>query len=89
MSNLLGFRDKMNMYDKDSLKICARDLYIGKTSQLRKADLIEKIAENFLAKESLYNRLAILDSASLLLLEKAHGKVIGVTSDEPVFDISC
>jgi len=56
MSNLLEFRDKMDMYDKKSLKIFARDLYIGKTSQLKKADLIEKIAENFLSKESLFNR---------------------------------
>ena len=36
MSNLLGFRDKMDIYDKESLKTFARDLYIGKTSQLRK-----------------------------------------------------
>ena len=54
MSNLLEFRDKMDMYDKESLKIFARDLYIGKTSQLKKADLIEKIAESFLSKESLF-----------------------------------
>ena len=89
MSNLLEFRDKMDMYDKESLKIFARDLYIGKTSQLKKADLIEKIAENFLSKESLFNRLAILDEASLLLLEKAYGKVIEVKPDEPVFDMAC
>ena len=75
MSNLLEFRDKMDMYDKESLKIFARELYIGKTSPLKKADLIEKIAENFLSKESLFNRLAILDEASLLLLEKAYGNL--------------
>ena len=51
MPGRISFREKMNMYDKESLKAYAGDLWLSKVSQLRKADLIEKIAETFLNPE--------------------------------------
>ena len=53
MQKSVTFREKMNVYDKESLKAFAGDLYLRKVSHLRKAELIERIAEEVLNPEKL------------------------------------
>ena len=85
----ISFREKMNMYDKESLKAFAGDLWLRKVSQLRKADLIEKIAETFLDPEKLFYRLAILDDESFDLLRSGSKEPLIISTDDKLFDIAC
>ena len=89
MPGSISFRDKMNMYDKESLKAFAGDLWLRKVSQLRKDDLIEKIAENFLNPEKMFYRLAILDDESFDLLRAGSREPLRITTDDKLFDTAC
>ena len=66
----LTFRQRMAEYDKESLKVMAGNLGIRKISKLRKAELIELIAERFLDPEVLFQRAAILSDKEMALIEK-------------------
>lgn len=79
----------MDMYDKESLKAFAADLWLSKCSQLRKADLIERIAEEFLNPDKLFYRLAILDDRAMKILEAGSAGYIDAPEDRDDFEIVC
>ena len=89
MQKLVSFREKMDMYDKESLKAFAADLWLTKCSQLRKADLIERIAEEFLNPEKLFYRLAILDNNAMKILQAGSKGYVEVPEDPDDFEIVC
>ena len=88
MASEMTFREKMDLYDKESLKGFASDLGIRKVSQLRKADLIERIAEEFLDPEKLYYRMAILDDDAMALLKEASERPMEIQTHYWFFDMS-
>lgn len=79
----------MDMYDKESLKVFAGDLGLRKISQLRKADLIERIAEEFLAPENLYYRLATFDDPAMKLFREASIQPMGLETYADFHDLAC
>lgn len=90
MPDLITFRQKMNMYDKESLKAFAGDLLIKQTYKLNKADLIERIAETILEPKALFDRMAILDDRAMKLLEKASMERIELDIDDAdTYDLAC
>ena len=89
MSGKISFREKMNKYDKESLKVFAGNLWLHKVSQMRKTDLIEKIAETFLNPEKMFYRLSILDDEALDLLQSGSKKILKVSTDDKLFDTAC
>lgn len=89
MKRQISFSEKMNMYDKESLKYFAGDLWLSKVSQLRKADLIEKISEVFLDPEKMFYRLAILDDEAMELLKKGSMEPVALDPSMKEFDVAC
>lgn len=85
----ITFREKMNMYDKESLKMFAADLWIRKVSQLNKADLIDRITEEFLDPEKLFYRLAIFDDVAFKLIEEGSRGYVDIPVGHRLFDIAC
>lgn len=61
---------KLGEYGKETLKDFAGDLGLRKLSRLKKADLIEKIAEKLLNPETMFYRAAILTDKEIAVLEK-------------------
>lgn len=82
MSELISLREKLNEFDKDSLKFFAAELDIKGTSKLKKVDLIEKIADSFLSTEVLFDRLALLDDREMKLLEEGSIKQIEINDND-------
>ena len=62
--------EKMNEYDKESLKAFAVDLGLRKLSQLKKADLVAKIVEKLLDPETMFYRASILTDKEIAVFEK-------------------
>lgn len=62
--------EKMNEYDKESLKVFAGDLGLRKISQLKKADLVTKIVEKLLDPETMFYRASILTDKEIAVFEK-------------------
>ena len=89
MAGLLTFREKMDMYDKESLKVFAADLWLRKVSQLKKEDLIERIAEKFLNPENLFYRLALLDDTAMGLLKAGSENPMEFSLGDSSFDLAC
>lgn len=75
---------KMSEYDKESLKVFAGDLGIRKISQLRKAELVEKIVEKLLEPETMFYRASILTEKEIAVFEKGFDGP--VKADEKDFD---
>ena len=86
---MLTFREKMNMYDKESLKSFAFDLGLSRVSQLKKADLIEKIADEVLEPDKLFYRLAVLSDEEFDLLSAGSHESIKLGNYDPRFDTAC
>ena len=86
---MVTFKEKMNMYDKESLKVFAADLFLRNVSQLKKADLIEKITEAFLNPESMFYRLSLLDDKAINLLKSASKTPVQFPLDDVSFDMAC
>ena len=78
MSYAKTFKEKISYYDKDTLKYIASELKLKGVSKLRKADLIEKIAECALDPKALFYRLSVLDDTSMRLFEKGADNVIEI-----------
>ena len=62
--------EKMNEYDKESLKVFAGDLGLRKLSQLKKADLVTRIVEKLLDPEIMFYRASILTDKEIAVFEK-------------------
>ena len=89
MLRKISFREKMDMYDKESLKAFAADLWLTKCSQLRKADLIERIAAEFLDSEKLFYRMAILDDAAMEILQSGSKEDVSFPAGSDSYDMAC
>ncbi len=87
MQKKVSFREKMNMYDKESLKCFAGNLWLTKCSQLKKADLIERIAEEFLNPEKLFYRLAILDDTAMKIFQTGSKGYVDAPEDRDDFEV--
>lgn len=61
---------KLGEYGKETLKDFAGDLGLRKLSRLKKADLVEKIAEKLLNPETMFYRASILTDKEIAVLEK-------------------
>ena len=79
----------MNMYDKESLKSFAFDLCLSRVSQLKKADLIERIAEEVLDPDKLFYRLAVLSDEEFDLFSTGSRESIKLGEYDPRFDTAC
>ena len=66
----LTFRQRMAQYDKESLKVISGNFGLRKLSKLRKAELVERIAEHVLNPEVFFYRAAILSDKEIALIEK-------------------
>lgn len=74
--------EKMNEYDKESLKVFAGDLGLRKLSQLKKADLVAKIVEKLLDPETMFYRASILTDKEIAVFEKGfEGPVVSADKD--------
>lgn len=82
----MEFRQKMKLYDKESLKDFAAELGLSKVSQLRKAELIERIAEEFLNPQKLFYRLAVLNDDALELWQNASEGSLPIAPRDRAFD---
>ncbi|MBP3195725.1 MAG: SEC-C domain-containing protein [Butyrivibrio sp.] len=90
MADLISFREKMDKFDKESLKLFARELYIKGLSKLRKSEIIDKIAECILEPKNLFYRLATLDDRSMELLTKGSKEWAKIDSDDyKDHDLAC
>lgn len=76
LTESLTLSQRMNVYDKESLKSFAQDLGLRKISKLKKAELADKIAEKLLEPETMFYRASILTDREISVLEKGF--------DEPV-----
>lgn len=74
--------EKMNEYDKESLKAFAVDLGLRKLSQLKKADLVAKIVEKLLDPATMFYRASILTDKEIAVFEKGFdGPVVSGDKD--------
>ncbi len=69
----LTFKQRLSQYDKESLKVIAEQLGLRRLSKLKKAELIDLVAERFLDPEILFYRAAILGDKEMDLIEKGSG----------------
>ena len=69
----LTFKQRLSQYDKESLKVIAEQLGLRRLSKLKKAELIDLVAERFLNPEILFYRAAILCDKEMDLIEKGSG----------------
>lgn len=83
----LTFRQKIAEYNKESLKVMAENLGFRKLSKLRKAELVELIAERFLDPEEFFYRAAILSDKEIALMEKASNGPVDVPDRD--YDLVC
>lgn len=73
---------KMNEYDKESLKAFAGDLGLRKISQLKKADLVGKILEKLLDPETMFYRTSILTDKEIAAFEKGFDGPVRVSDKD-------
>ena len=77
-------REYLTEYTKEELLEQARSFEIRKCSGLRKADLIDRIVDNFCTEEMLRSRLACLTKEQMNLFRKACISPIAVSVNEVV-----
>lgn len=73
---------KLGEYDKESLKEYGTGLGLTGLSSLKKADLVDKIAQQLLNSEVLFHRMAILTKEEISLLQKGINVVYLLQEDE-------
>lgn len=78
----ITLRDKLDRYDKESLKFYARDLGLTKLSQLKKAELVQKIVAKLLEPETMFYRAAILTHKEITVLEKGFNGAVSFKQEE-------
>lgn len=66
----ITLRQKLGEYDKESLKEYGTTLGLSGLSSLKKADLIDKVAQKLLDPEVLFDRMAILTDEEIALMKK-------------------
>lgn len=66
----LTFKEMINGYDKEALKVLAENHGLSKLSKLKKAELIDRIAEVFLDPAHMFYHICMLDDSEMKLIEK-------------------
>lgn len=83
----LTFRQRIAEYNKESLKVMAGNLGLRKISKLKKAELVERIAERFLDPEVLFYRAAIFSDKEMALIEKGSDGLVSFSDQD--YDLVC
>lgn len=83
----LTFRQRIAEYNKESLKVMAGKLGLRKISKLKKAELVERIAERFLDPEVLFYRAAIFSDKEMALIEKGSDGLVSFSDQD--YDLVC
>lgn len=83
----MTLRKKLDMYNKDSLKLYADYLNLQGLSHLKKAELVEKIADHLLDPDVMFYRMSIFDDRAIGLFERGIKGPLIVAEDE--FETAC